>query len=89
MLLAITRPEEEKKLEAIFDAVHVPILYQCRGQGTAPSELLDIFGLGGTTWLITIGLLPKFAVKELLERGGAALSSPSLSPGCRGLCCMC
>ena len=36
MLLAITRPEEEKKLEAIFDAVHVPILYQCRGQGTAP-----------------------------------------------------
>ena len=70
MLLAITRPEEEKKLEAIFDAVHVPILYQCRGQGTAPSELLDIFGLGGTTWLITIGLLPKFAVKELLELAG-------------------
>ena len=58
MLLAITRPEEEKKLEAIFDAVHVPILYQCRGQGTAPSELLDIFGLGALPGSSPLGCCP-------------------------------
>ena len=58
MLLAITRPEEEKKLEAIFDAVHVPILYQCRGQGTAPSELLDIFGLGAPPGSSPLGCCP-------------------------------
>ena len=62
------RMEDEKRLEGIFDSMHIPICYQCRGQGTAPSEIMDIFGLGGTTRLITIGLLPKFAVKELFEK---------------------
>ena len=87
MLVFITRVEEEKKLEEIFDTMHIPICYQCRGQGTAPSELMDIFGLGGTTRLITIGFLPKFAVKELFEKteqrfvfhqrgGGIAITLP-------------
>ena len=42
----------------------------CAPVFTLMLALGDIFGLGGTTWLITIGLLPKFAVKELLERAG-------------------
>ena len=73
MFIFITRVEDEKKLEAIFDSMHIPICFQCRGQGTAPSEILDIFGFGGTTRLITAGLLPKFAVKELFERTGRQL----------------
>ena len=68
MIVFITRTEEDKKLEEIFDSMHIPICYQCRGQGTAPSELMDIFGLGGTARLITISFLPKFAVKELFEK---------------------
>ncbi len=68
MVIFITRVEEEKKIAGIFDSMHIPISYQCRGQGTAPSEILDIFGLGGTTRLITMSILPKFAVKELFER---------------------
>lgn len=67
MCIFITRVEDQKKLEEIFDSLYLPILYQCRGQGTAPSEFMDILGLGGTTRLITIGLLPKFAVKELFK----------------------
>ncbi|MBS5725017.1 MAG: transcriptional regulator [Clostridiales bacterium] len=70
MCIFITRVEDEEKLEEIFDAMHIPISYQCRGQGTAPSELMDIFGLGGTTRLITVGFLPKFAVKELFQKTG-------------------
>ena len=48
IVVAITRPEDEKNLEEIFAEQHVPIFYQCRGKGTAPSEMLDIFGLSGT-----------------------------------------
>ncbi len=73
MVIFITRVEDEKKLEEIFDSMHIPISYQCRGQGTAPSEIMDIFGFGGTTRLITMGFLPKFAVKELFKKTGQKL----------------
>lgn len=59
LIVFITRPEDERKLEDIFDTMRIPICFQCRGQGTAPSELLDIFGLGGTTRIITIGVMPQ------------------------------
>ena len=74
MLVFITRVEDEKTLEEIFDSMHIPMVYQCRGQGTAPSELMDIFGLGGTTRLITIGFLPKFATGELFDKIGQQLT---------------
>lgn len=74
MVIFIMHAEDEKKIEGIFDSMHIPIFYQCRGQGTAPSEIMDIFGFGGTTRLVTIGLLPKFAVKELFEKAGRQLS---------------
>lgn len=73
MLIFITRVEDEKKLEETFDARHVPILYQCRGKGTAPSEMLDIFGLSGTTRLLTVGILPRFMVGELFRTAGRQL----------------
>ena len=37
MVIFVTRVEEEKELEEIFDSMHIPICYQCRGRGTAPS----------------------------------------------------
>ncbi len=74
MVIFVTRVEEEKELEEIFDSMHIPICYQCRGRGTAPSEIMDIFGFGGTIRLITIGFLPKFAVKELFEITGRQFS---------------
>lgn len=70
MFIMITKAEEEKKLKEIFDEIEIPIYYQCRGQGTAPSEIMDIFGLGGTTRIITMGFLPKFAVSKLFLKTG-------------------
>lgn len=74
ILVFITRPEDEKKLESVFDAMQVPIWYQCRGKGTAPSEMLDIFGLSGTVRLLTAGILPRFMAGELLEAAEKKLS---------------
>lgn len=73
LLIFITRVEDEKKLETLFDQKHVPMLYQCRGKGTAPSEMLDIFGLSGTTRLLTVGILPRFMVGELFQTAGRQL----------------
>ena len=63
----------EKRLEALLDEVHVPIFYQCRGKGTAPSEMLDIFGLSGSVRLITLGILPKFFGANALKKIGRQL----------------
>ena len=61
MVLIITSHEYRRKLEQTFQNFRIPIYYQCQGHGTAPSEMLDIFGL------LTIGLLPKFLVRDLLD----------------------
>ncbi len=87
LLISITKLSDEKKLEELFERHGVPIFYQCRGKGTAPSEMLDIFGLGGTTRLITLGFLPKLQLRELFRSfekqlsyhqkgGGIAFSVP-------------
>ncbi len=74
LLVSITRESDEKKLEELFETYGVPIFYQCRGKGTAPSEMLDIFGLGGTTRLITMGFLPRHMMRELFCAFGKQLS---------------
>lgn len=87
MLVVITRVEDREKLEKLFGEAQIPILHQCRGKGTAPSEMMDIFGLSGTARLITVAFLPKQKAGELLEGmeqrlafrqrgGGIALTIP-------------
>ena len=87
LLITITREEDQKRLESVFETMHLPLSFQARGQGTAPSELLDLFGLRGTTRLITAAFLPKFLVKPTLEElnqrlffrhrgGGIAITIP-------------
>ena len=65
LLVLITRAEDDRRLEELLEELAFPVLYQCRGKGTAPSEMLDIFGLSGTARQLTAGLLPKSAVKEV------------------------
>lgn len=81
MVLIITNHEYRRKLEQTFQNFRIPIYYQCQGHGTAPSEMLDIFGLSGSSRLLTIGLLPKFLVRDLLDAlhkrgGGIVLTIP-------------
>lgn len=87
ILLLITCMEDEKKIGKAFAELHIPIYYQCMGEGTASSEILNICGLCGTKRLLTLSILPAplaenfFAsVSEylLLERrgGGIAVTIP-------------
>ena len=74
MLVIVTHIEEQKKLGDALEVLEIPISYQCRGKGTASSEMMDIFGLQGTARLVTISFLPKPMVKPVLERLDQRLS---------------
>ena len=65
MLVIITQTKDQKRIEDLFQSLHVHLWYQCRGKGTATSEMLDYFGLSGTTRLITVGFFPKFIVQDI------------------------
>ncbi len=68
MVMFITRVEDQSNLIHAFESMHVPMCYHCLGKGTAPSEIMDIFGLSGTSRLVTIGIMPKFMVSKLFEK---------------------
>ena len=87
LLVFITKLEDEKRLETLLEDLHVPLFCQCRGKGTAPSEMLDIFGLSGTTRVLTAGVVPKHMVREIFDQverylpvrqrgGGIAITIP-------------
>ncbi len=67
ILILITHAEKEKKLKHVLQEMHMPILHQCRAQGTAPSELLDILGVCGTSRIVTVGCLPKCRSREIFD----------------------
>ena len=87
VLITITQEKDQKRLESVLESLHIPLIFQARGQGTAPSEMMDIFGLGGTTRLITAGFLPKLLIQPAFEQlssqlffrhkgGGIAITLP-------------
>lgn len=74
LLIAITREEDQKRLEEVLDSMYVSMCFQFRGKGTAPSEMMDIFGLRGTTRLLTGALVSKSQVQPLFETMNRQLS---------------
>lgn len=74
LVIAITREEDQKRLEEVLDSMDVPLCFQFRGKGTAPSEMMDIFGLRGTTRLLTGVLVSKSQVQPLFETMNRQLS---------------
>ena len=68
MVISImTTADADKMQRSILADDKIPIVYQCRGKGTAPSEMLDIFGLGGTTRYLTMALMPKGNVRRIFS----------------------
>lgn len=67
LLLLITKAGDEKRISRVMDFMKLPIYYQIRGQGTAPSELLDLCGLQGTMRILTLSILPKEMVHEVFQ----------------------
>ncbi len=68
LLFLITDIGIDKKIDRLLTDLHLPVYYQCRGQGTAKTEFLDICGMQGTTRVITVAILPKLMVKTVFDR---------------------
>lgn len=59
LLLSVTQAEDEHRVVEVLQKNGIPLCFEARAKGTAPSELLDAIGLGGTTRVLTAGLLPR------------------------------
>lgn len=67
MIVTITNTGNEKKLKEIFDKANIPLSFYCHAQGTAPSAIMDIFGLSGRARVISAGITVRSRVKPLFD----------------------
>ena len=74
ILLSITNEEDRRQVEETFRQQHIPLLCELRAKGTAPSEFLDILGLGGTTRILTLGYVRKSQVRDTFRAINGSLS---------------
>ncbi len=74
ILLSITNDEDCRQVEETFRQQHIPLLCELRAKGTAPSEFLDILGLGGTTRILTLGYVRKSQVRDTFRAINGSLS---------------
>ena len=68
LMVLITDTEAYKKIHRLFSEERIPVYHQCRGQGTAKTELLDICGLSGSARLITAAIIPKVMTGRMFQR---------------------
>ena len=77
MLFSIVEREKGKKLTKTLNSKNINMHFQFVGFGTAPSEMMDIFGLGNNDKDIIISLAPEIAVKNLMSDFGNNFSNYS------------
>lgn len=65
-LFLITTPKLAHKASDMFAKYRAPIQYECHAVGTAPSEIIDILGLGSPEKTVIISLMKKRLADELL-----------------------
>ena len=73
-VICIVPSEREQKLKAAFTSLNIPIYYQCRGVGTAPSEILDILGMVGTGRMVSLSIMQKSRVNGVFRALDKAVS---------------
>ncbi len=67
-LLLVTSPKLSKKAVDMFHRGAIPILYKWTAVGTAPSEMIDILGLGSPDKSVLLTILPKPFADEMQKK---------------------
>ncbi len=75
VLLSIVERDKGKKLIKDLENMNIKVSFQCVGMGTAPTEMMDIFGLGTKDKDIIISLGSENAVKDMMAGFGSAFES--------------
>lgn len=77
VLLSIVERDKGKKLTKELENINIKVNFQCVGLGTAPTEMMDIFGLGSKDKDIVISLGSETAVKDMMANFGTVFESHS------------
>ena len=67
IFILITTPKLCEKATDILNKAEIPIHYKLFGIGTAPSEILDILGLGSPDKTILISMMPRECASKMLK----------------------
>jgi len=77
LLLSIVERDKGKKLIKQLENISIKVNFQCVGLGTAPTEMMDIFGLGTKDKDIIISLGIEDAVNDMMASFGTIFESHS------------
>ncbi len=77
ILLSIVERDKGKKLIKELESINICINFQSVGFGTAPTEMMDIFGLGSNDKDIIISLGAENVVKDMMANFGTTFASHS------------
>lgn len=77
MLLSIVERDKGKKLIKELESINIKVNFQCVGMGTAPTEIMDIFGIGTKDKDIVISLASENTVKDMMANFGTTFVSHS------------
>ncbi len=75
ILLSIVERDKGKKLIKELENINIKVNFQTVGFGTAPTEMMDIFGLGSNAKDIVVSLGAENAVKDMMANYGSIFES--------------
>ncbi len=76
-LLSVVERDKGKKLIKVLERINIHMNFQCVGLGTAPTEMMDIFGLGSNDKDIIISLAAEDTLHDMMTNFGASFESHS------------
>lgn len=77
VLLSIVGRDKGKKLIKELENINIRMNFQCVGFGTAPTEMMDIFGLGTNDKDIIISVGVEDTIKDMMSKFGEMFESHS------------
>ena len=75
VLLSIVERDKGAKLIKELETINIKMNFQCVGFGTAPTEMMDIFGLGSNDKDVIVSLGSESAVKDMMSNFGTTFAS--------------
>ncbi len=81
ILMLITTPRLADRASELLTASGTLIHFRLNAFGTAPSEMMDLLGLGDVDKALLIGLFPRSCAEELLRRFKKELKIGSVNSG--------
>lgn len=75
VLLSIVARDKGIKLIKVLESINIRMNFQCVGFGTAPTEMMDIFGLGSNDKDIVISFATENTVKDMMLDFGTTFES--------------